>query len=622
MNNIDAVKEKIDIVELVNSYVPLKRSGRNYKGLCPFHNEKTPSFMVSPELQIFKCFGCGKGGDIFKFIMEIEGVDFPEALKILADKAGVTLTYDSSEKSQKEKSQKQKIIEINTLAAKYFNLLLEKHKYGAKAKKYLQKRNISEDSIKEFQLGYAPNSWSALSSFLQKKGFTKDEIVLAGLAKYKRNKSDIYDTFRARLMFPLKDHLDRVVGFSGRALLKDQEPKYINSPETPVFHKDQFLYGLNLAKTHIKQEGNVIIVEGQFDMISPYQKGVKNIVASMGTALTPKQAGLIKRYTDTVILMLDSDTAGITAALRGIESIKQHELNIFVVTLPKKYKDPDELAQESISKLKDLIVDAMPIWDFYFKYAFEMYNFDDIYQRQKASTFLLQKINQIDDSVVKSEYIKKFAEAFDVDEQTAISQLEKVKNEPKYKYLQKVIKDDTENKIDAIIKDSGLKNINVSEVYLIALLLELKPTELSLIVDQIKPEYFTSNELRQLYEVLKASITDEENLDIKEFYGKLQDNYPEIHSVFENIYLSDVGELRLSSPSSQSNNLDSSSFDDINDEIVSTINRLKLNFHKRKLKEISKAMKKAEAISDKETLKNLQKQAQYHTKEMSNLTNN
>ncbi len=621
MNNIDRVKEKIDIVDLVSTYVPLKRSGRNYKGLCPFHNEKTPSFMVSPELQIFKCFGCGKGGDIFKFIMEIEGVDFPEALKILADKAGVTLDYESSEKYKKEKSIKQKIIEINTITERYYHLLLTKHKYGKKARDYLKNRNVTEEMIKEFELGYAPNSWSALTKFLQKKGYSKDDIVLAGLAKYKNNKKDTYDVFRARLMFPLKDHLDRVVGFSARALLSNQEPKYINSPETPVFHKDQFLYGLNLAKTHIKQEKKAIIVEGQFDMISPYQKGVKNIVASMGTALTTRQAGLIKRYADTVILMLDSDTAGVTAALRGIEAIKMQELNIFVVQLPKKYKDPDELAQESISKLKDLITDAMPIWDFYFKYASEMYNFDDVYQRQKASIFLLQKIKQIDDKVMQAEYIKKFAELFDVDEETVISQLQKVKNTPtKIDPNAKILNDDVEVKIDAIVKESGIKNADISEVYLLVLLLQLEPNDIKLVITQVEPKYFETEELKQLFTLLQDSVKTEENLDVKEFYDKLQDNYPEVHKVFENIYLSDVWELRLSSPSSQSNNLNSSSFEYIEKDIVSTIRRLKRNFHERKLNEIAKAQKKAEAMSDENKLQKLKKQARYHAKEKSNLS--
>src|SRR3989344_9552508 len=234
MDNISAVREKVNIIELINSYVPLKKAGKNYRANCPFHKEKTPSFMVSQDLQRYRCFGCGKSGDIFTFVMEFEGIDFSDALKMLAERAGVTLKFEGG-KSKVERDQNKRIVEINKTAARFYAFLLVNHKFGEKARKYLKERGIKSSTIKEFQIGYAPNSWDSLSKHLIKKGYSPKDIVDAGLGKFRTGNKDTYDMFRRRLMFPLLDHMGKIIGFAGRALAKDQEPKYINTPETDNF---------------------------------------------------------------------------------------------------------------------------------------------------------------------------------------------------------------------------------------------------------------------------------------------------------------------------------------------------------------------------------------------------
>ena len=314
MDEIELIKEKINVVDLISEYLPLKKAGVNFKGSCPFHQEKTPSFMVSPERGIFHCFGCGVGGDIFKFLMEKEGIEFKEALEILAQKAGVTLKRSSA--PDKAKDLNDRLYEANTKAMQFFNYLLTTHPLGKKALDYLHSRGIKDETIKEFQIGYALNSWETLTKFLKKRGFKTEELILSGLGV--SSKRGCYDRFRGRVMFPLIDVRNRVIGFSGRVLGKE-EPKYINTPQTPIFDKKRFLLGLNLTKGIIKEKDEAIIVEGEMDMIMSYQEGIKNIVASKGTALTEDQVITLKKYTENISLCFDTDLAGDAASRRGIE---------------------------------------------------------------------------------------------------------------------------------------------------------------------------------------------------------------------------------------------------------------------------------------------------------------
>lgn len=559
--------------------------------------------MVSEELQRYRCFGCGKSGDIFNFIMDFEGVEFSEALKLLADKAGVKLEYKSGEKDKKEKDLKQKIIEMNQIAAKFYHKLLLEHKFGEKARSYLKERGITDSTVKEFELGYAPKSWDSLSKILIKMGYTSEEINTAGLGRFRKNSKDTYDMFRGRLMFPLHDHLERVVGFAGRALEADQEPKYINTAETPIFRKEQYLYGIKFAKGEIRQQNIAIIAEGEFDMISPYQAGYKNILASKGTALTPGQSALVKRYAETAILIFDNDPAGADAAIRAIQIIQDGGLNIKIAVMPDEVKDPDELVKADPSQFKKAIKEAMPLWDYYFLYATKKFNFGDVFEKKKASEFLLKVIKNINDEVVKAGYIKKFATLFDVDESSVKIELEKVS--PELISNQSVIRRD-ENAGNLVVTNNGLGEYPQSELYLLSLLAKVEDDKLQFYLDSIDEDIFSNAQIELLMSNLKKSFKDNKRLDIKAFYDKLSDSHPELNNLFEKIYLLDVEE-DLHSP------------EILETEIASSLKRLKTDFLKRKLKNITKAIKQAEAASDAKEISKLQEKVKEFTRELTDL---
>ncbi len=306
MDQIEEIRSKIDLVAFISETVPLKKAGRNFKGLCPFHTEKTPSFIVSPERQIWKCFGCQKGGDAFGFLMEIERIEFGEALRILAKKTGVVL--QSYRPSQSE-SEKDKLYQINHLAAEFFHYLLLNHRAGKKALNYILQRGISKQSLEKFKLGYAPAMWDGLQGFLVgKKGYKAEDLEKAGLIikrageQESRKVEGYYDRFRDRLMFPLSDHRGNVVGFAGRVLDPEvKEAKYVNTPETAVYHKSDLLFPLDVTKEEIKKENCAMVVEGELDAISSYQVGLKNVVAIKGSALSEEQSRLLKRFCETEI---------------------------------------------------------------------------------------------------------------------------------------------------------------------------------------------------------------------------------------------------------------------------------------------------------------------------------
>ncbi len=354
MADLDLIKSKLDIVDVVLSYLPdLKKAGSNFKTHCPFHNEKTPSFMVNPSLQLFKCFGCGKVGDAITFIKEIERVEFKEALQIAAERAGVDITQNNQYQNNELKKQKERILEANTLTAKLFNYILSTHKSGKVGRDYAQKRGIDAARISKFLIGYAPNKTDNLKKFLLSKGFTEKELFEFGLL-VERDKKFI-DKFRHRLMQPVFSTKGEIIGFSGRYIgtFKDA-PKYLNSPETPVYKKNQILYGLYHAKDSIRKNGFVILEEGNIDVLSSHRVGIENIVAPLGTAFTENQAVLIKKYTDTVYFCFDTDEAGIAALVRGIGILEDAGLKYKVINIDN-FQDPDDL----ISKSPDLWIEKV-----------------------------------------------------------------------------------------------------------------------------------------------------------------------------------------------------------------------------------------------------------------------
>jgi len=420
-NQVEEIKSKIDIVDLIQSYIPLKKRGKNFWANCPFHGEKTPSFTVSPDLQIFKCFGCGKAGDIYTFVEEYEKIEFREALELLASRAGITLKSNPALSTAEKISQK--IILINQFTSVFYHYVLTKHPQGQSALKYLKDRGIKDDTIKLFKIGFSPSDSRQLLNFLKSKGFSLQDILQTGT--FGQKESYIYDRFRDRLVFPLIDHRDRIVAFSGRILTADKNlAKYINSPETQLYHKGHMFFGLNLSKDFIRKADSAIVVEGEFDLISPFQAGFQNIVALKGTAFTSDQLTLLKRYTQNLILALDSDFAGANAARKSIQLADSLGFNIKAIDL-KDFKDPDDAVKNDLPFFTSQITNAQSIWDFIINSALKTHSSSTDLGKKQILEFTFPFIATIDNSVIKSTYLTKLANLLNVDKEAVFSEADK-----------------------------------------------------------------------------------------------------------------------------------------------------------------------------------------------------
>lgn len=418
MDELEQIRSKVDIVSFIAEYLPLKKAGRNFKVHCPFHNEKTPSFIVSPERQIFHCFGCNVGGDIFSFFMKYENSDFPEALRTLAKRAGVELkkrAFDSEASRTRER-----LYEVNHLASEFYHYLLTNHPTGEKALSYLRERGIHEGVMKTFQLGFAPNFVDSLIRYLVgKKKYTLADLAKAGLVTSGK------DLFQNRVMFPLSDHRGNVVGFSGRIVTSEGEGKYINTPETPIYRKGDHFFGLDRAKEHIKKENVAIVVEGEFDVLQAYQNGIQNVVAIKGTALTPNQAKLICRFTEKVSLCLDQDAAGFIAAKRGIETLENANLSVSVIRL-EVGKDPDESLRTNPSLFQKAVKRAVSIYDFLIEEATARFNVKEAEGKKKMSEEVVPFLANIQNAIVKDHYVQKLASAIDVSYDAVLREVARV----------------------------------------------------------------------------------------------------------------------------------------------------------------------------------------------------
>lgn len=419
MTDIELIKSKIDIVELIGEYVTLKKSGRNFTACCPFHAEKSPSFYVSPERQIWHCFGaCNEGGDVISFIMKQERLEFPEALKELADRTGIQLTDSFSH--DKNWQQKERLYEMNHLASEYYHYILTKHQTGAPGREYLASRNIHPKLAETFMLGYAPSGWHNLLSFLKKKGYQEEEIETAGLIVHSSGR--YYDRFRGRFMFTLHDHRGQTVGLSGRVLGTVKQAKYINSPETPIYHKSNVLYGLFQTKDAIKQAGYAIFCEGEFDVLSAFQAGISNIVAIKGTALTQEQLRLIKRFVTDIRLGLDMDIAGDQAARRSIELADSMDLTVRVIEIPGG-KDIDEAVRTNTPDLKKAIEHAESVYDFVLSSARKRHTGASAETKKKISSEVIPLYARITNPIVRDHYVKLLASILDVSESAVAEQV-------------------------------------------------------------------------------------------------------------------------------------------------------------------------------------------------------
>lgn len=413
MKPTDQIKSKLDIVDLVSEYLQLKPAGSgSFKACCPFHQEKTPSFFVSKSKQIWHCFGCGAGGDQFEFVQRMEGMEFPEALELLAGKAGVEIPRFDREQS----SVRQKLIDINILAAKFYHKVLLESQAAEQARQYIEKRKLTPDVVDEFILGYAPDKWEVLLEFLKKKGYKEEEINQAGLTVSKERGTGYYDRFRNRLMFPIQNLQGKVVGFTARLLDPEaKEAKYVNTPQTKIYNKSEILYGLDKAKRAIQEADLAVVVEGNMDVITSHKAGVRNVIASSGTALTNEQVSFIKRYTQNIAFAFDADAAGQEAAKRGIDMAMTHGLNVSMIIL-KDAKDPDDLINKDVELWKKAITDRVDVMTYYFDQAKEKYNLQDAQGKKEAAKFLMAEIAKLADRVEQTHWLQQLAKLIDVGE--------------------------------------------------------------------------------------------------------------------------------------------------------------------------------------------------------------
>jgi len=565
---IDEIKERLDIAEVLQEYIQLRKSGANFKALCPFHNEKTPSFMVSPEKQIWHCFGCSEGGDIFGFVMKIEGVEFPEALRILAKKAGVELRREDPTLQNK----KTRLMDICKLTAAYYHKVLLESPKAEFVREYLKSRQIDSDTTEQFKLGYSPDSWDLLFEFLKKKGYSEEEIFLAGLTVKKEKGTGYYDRFRNRLMFPINDIHGNAVGFGGRTLKKDEQgAKYINSPETLVYNKSHILYGLDQAKSSIRKEDAVIVVEGYTDCISAHQAGIRNVVASSGTALTEGHLKLIKRHTSNIIVAFDRDVAGAEAAKRGIEVALTQEMNIRVLELLSG-KDPDEAIKENKDDFLKAVKEAKPYLQYYFDDTFKNFNLSRVEDKKRAAAVLLPIIAKIANGIEQSHWLKELAKKIDVSEEILRERIKKTVKSRRTP-VKEVAEENLIKPIDRFIK--------VGEELLSLLL--CYPEQISFAVKELVPECFGEERQRFLYKNLVIYYTKKEQFNISDFQKKLQSkNNNESAAYLDVIHL--LGEESFSDLTEIS----------VRQYLKERINLLKRNLISLQLKEIEQRIKALE----------------------------
>jgi len=504
---IEEIKERLDIVQVLSEYIKLKKVGANWRTVCPFHSEKTPSFYVSPSRQVWHCFGCGKGGDIFKFLMEIEGIEFRDAMFLLAKKAGVEVKKEPI----LQRTERQRNFEICELAARFFEKQLDETKVGKKAKEYLLSRKISEDSLRKWRLGYAPNTWRGLSDFLVARGYKRQEIVKAGLASQseEKKKTTSYDRFRGRIMFPIFNLQGQVVGFGGRKTsdiktIKEKadkgEAKYMNTPNTLIYDKSRILYGLNNAKVDVRKKDDCILVEGYTDVILSSQEGVQNIVSTSGTTLTPYQLKILSRYTKNLNLGFDMDIAGEAATKKGIDIAQLQGFNIKIISMPQD-KDPADVVNESPEDWRKIIEKADDIVNFYFQQSLKKFNKKDLKSKKEIAKIILPFISRIQNKIEQSHWTEKLAKELGVKEEAIWEELKRVQGS------QRLI-DKAVEELDKGQKEEPKSWRRLMEERLLMLFLKY-PDVLKSITEE--PD-FSFKECKDLYQSLKNGKTPPEEL--------------------------------------------------------------------------------------------------------------
>ncbi|MFA5776652.1 MAG: DNA primase [Patescibacteria group bacterium] len=575
MTEIEDIKQKLDIVDIVGQYVSLKKSGKNYKGLCPFHGEKTPSFMVNQELQIFKCFGCNEAGDMFSFVEKMEGYDFRQALETLAERAGVKLKEFS--RNENVEGNKSILFEINEVTKKFYHYILTKHQVGKSALDYLlDKRKLTLKTINDWELGYAPNSWSSLLDFMLKKGYQEKDLLRAGVIMPDKFERKSNDKFRGRIIFPLTGIDGKVLGFGGRTTT-DREPKYLNTQETSIFHKENFLFGLNKTRMEIKTVG-AVIVEGYMDAISAYQVDVSNIVATCGTALTMPHLKIISRYTKDLTFCFDSDNAGVNATLRAIDLCAQLDLNPKVAVLPEGSKDIDDLAKTGNDGVKNMLANALPAYDFVIRVIESKNDGKTAIGKKKIMEEVCSFLSRSPNPALKSHYAQILGDKLTVSPDSILE------------YMQNHDQEKMKTQIDASI---SLNTVKSPQDYLLALLFTQDKLDKSKeILQNLTAEDLPQSQNSSVYSKLLNYIEKQSDLSVKSFIEGLTEQD-----------LVKARDLSLWDMSDFNKNEE-----DYIKELTETIKRVKKESNKRKMSNLTYQIRDAEKRDDAETVRKLTKE--------------
>ena len=519
---IDQIRQSNNIVEVISGYLPLKKTGSNFKALCPFHQEKTPSFIVSPQKEIFHCFGCGEGGNVFNFLMKHEKISFIEAVERLAERAGITLPKDraSSEEASRISQERKSLFEINAHAADFFHRCLKSSRSAQKAREYLKKRGLKEETIDKFGLGYAPAAGKGLLAAAVKKGYSRELLKRAGLITFSEKRNDYCDLFFERVIFPISDAQSRIIAFGGRTL-GERLPKYLNSPETAVFYKGKTLYALNLARESIQKKNQIVVLEGYTDVLSCHQFGVENSVATLGTALTGDHVSIISRYAEEVVIVYDADTAGVKAALRGLDLLIGSGLKVKVVALPQGTDPDDFLRSKGAEKFQREISRALSLVDYRIKLVSQNTDLNSSEGKVAVVEEVLPTIGRIKNLVEQKGEVKKLSRLISVDEETLLLELGRI-NKKTYRWEEPSYKEELAKDFPGSTSEQGIVK---AEKGLVQVMLNF-PEEIETIRAEIAAEDFFIGELCKIVKV------------IYELYDKRKSINPAI--IMDRIYSQDL----------------------------------------------------------------------------------
>jgi len=568
MDQVGQVRERIDLVAFISEYIPLKKAGRNFKGNCPFHSEKTPSFVVSPERQIWHCFGCQKGGDAFTFLMEYEHIEFSESLRYLAKKAGITLIskgFDNQTSSKKDV-----FYTLNHLSAEFYHYILTKHNAGKKALEYLlDNRKINKKLVETFKLGYAPTVGTILSTYLMnKKGYKKEDLIDSGLSSERGGR--VMDFFMNRIMFPLSDHRDNILGFSGRALNDFTLPKYINTKDTLVYQKGSHFFGFNIAKDEVRKQNHVILVEGEFDVLSCFSEGFSNTIAIKGTALTESQVALISRFAQKVSLCFDMDKAGQDALKRSLPILEKYNITTTVIALPNG-KDPDESIKKDPYVFKKAIKEDIHVYDYLLAKALSDFDKDLAEGKKIITDLLLPFFSQISNEIVKEHYLRKLSSELDTSYDSIIKEADK-----------RTTKLSAPLEPVSVVKDKRSR-IEILEQYLVSLIIqsEAAPTLVGQVVAILEESISKERAYQKiLYQLL--SYFEKSNVFDSAAFAHLLPK--ELVSAYDTCYLLPLPKFEVTQK--------------YTDEVLNTARELKKLYLRSRIKQMTDTIKQKEKESE------------------------